>query len=92
MTLFERSIQFEDGLTVGTPVTIRWTNSSRFYAAPGRVARINAKSFTVALDAVPTGTSYVIGQSINAPRFASNSWSTHNRVAPLEQYVGELVG
>ena len=84
-------IAFESSLAPGAPVTVRWTNSGRFFAVPGRVARVNAKSIAVSLEAAPSGTSYEPGQSINVPRFPARKWSTHNCVVPAGEFAGQVI-
>jgi hypothetical protein len=90
---FRSVVGFENGLRIGDPVVIRWTNCGSYYAAKATLSKINAKSFKATLDEeVPCsyGEPYSIGREIKAPRFTWGSclktWTTNNRVEPVGGY------
>lgn len=85
-------LSFEESLKVGDAVVIRWTNSGCYHAVPGKVWKVNAKSFLVQIDETImdryTGKpAYGKGHVIKAPRYSFSpgcTWSRNNRVEAVE--------
>jgi hypothetical protein len=88
----------DERLTVGHPVTVRWTTNHRSYAAPGHVVQVHAKSVLVALDVAIRATSpadrtlanadgiiYPAGHVITAPRItAMRRWTANHCTTDAE--------
>jgi hypothetical protein len=95
---FRALMAHDERLTVGHPVTVRWTTNHRSYAAPGHVVQVHAKSVLVALDvAIHTailadralantdGILYPAGQVITAPRITDmRRWTANNCTTDAE--------
>lgn len=90
-TDFTKVIAFEDGLSVGNEVRIRWTNSNTFWSGRGILKKINRQSFIVTLSEEVGGPDcYSAGRDIKAPRLSMGSgmklWSCNNRLEPVGGY------
>lgn len=95
---FRDLMAHDERLTVGHPVTVRWTTNHRCYAAPGRVQQVNATSVLVALDvalcttslaeqelATADGILYPAGHVITVPRITDmRRWTAHNCTTDAE--------
>ncbi len=78
---------FNDQLTVGLEVEVRWTNNGHFNHAVGRVAKLNRKTVKVALNEPFTnglGT-WPAGFQVLAPRplLFDPAYTVNNGVFPL---------
>ncbi len=83
--------EFEEGLTVGAPVDVRWRNNGASYRGTGTVAKIHGKSFRVKLAREVASTigfgSYPAGYLVWAPRIDNlREWSPAARVEPVGGY------
>jgi len=95
---FRAFMAHDERLTVGHPVTVRWTNNHRDYEAPGHVTKMNAKSVLVALDVAIRATSpadrslanaddviYPVGHVIKAPSISDRQrWTANNCTTDAE--------
>jgi hypothetical protein len=81
---FRTMSTWDAALTVGQPVTIRWTNSHRAFASIGTVMKLNPKTVLVAIEHEIRDThnrlQYPAGIKIKAPRFLTPGWSANNCV------------
>ncbi len=98
---FKSVIEFENGLSVGDDVRIKWTNSNKFWNGSGKLKKINRQSFVVTLSEPVGGPrngelwhggegEYPAGHAIKVPRLSNGSgaklWSIKNRVEPADGY------
>lgn len=70
-------------LAKGARVEVRWTSAGRFFRGTGTVAKVNAKSVRVTLDAAVEP--YPAGFAVSAPRINTTPWSYSNGVFEVER-------
>lgn len=70
----------------GDNVSIKWTNNNKYWAARGKIRKINKKSIKVELMSKSNcidGVYYKPGTVITVPTTLSKRWSRNNTVLPL---------
>jgi hypothetical protein len=79
-------LAFEEALSEGDEIEVRWTNSHRFYRAIAKVVRVNGKCVRVTVTkAHPKSEAgaYLIGRTLSFPRLLDNKWSVNNGCFPV---------
>jgi hypothetical protein len=92
----QQILSFEESVKVGDFVEVFWTNSGSYFSCPGKIIKVNDKSFRVQIDRdIPDWYSgklaYGKGHAIKAPKYSFSpgcGWSFNNRIAPLEAVNG----
>lgn len=84
---FKTVQDFENGLSIGDQVRIKWTNSYCYFSGLATICKINAKSVIATLNHEVHD--YPENHKIKAPRFTFTTmdlWSCNNRIEPVQGY------
>lgn len=85
---FKSQVVFEETLTVGSPVQVRWTAGYGYYEGTATVKKVNAKSIVVDLDTPVTDSFFHIRTftEVSVPRRMNlKQWSLSNCVSPVDE-------
>jgi len=83
----QHCFDFDDELTVGLHVEVRWTNTGAAYRGAAWVEKLNGKSLRARLlfPVVTDGQPYPAQSTIVVPRCGCRGWSPHNGAFPLRE-------
>lgn len=80
----QKVIDFESNLKPGDKVMVRWTNTHHVFSGPGTISKVNKRSVRVTLDQKVGWLE--AGFDMSRPRYSDRTWSSNNRVEPMEGY------